>query len=183
MFEEWVTLLDFPLYQISNTGDVINKETGRYLAKSITKQNIVKVALINSRGRFTRSVALLVANVFVAGKNDLFDTPIHLDGDLHNCEATNLMWRPRWFAYQYHRQFTHHKEFCLETIGRAGPIIEPQTNTIYETVYDAAVSNGLLITEVNYRSGLTNYLEKRVWPTHQVFDFGIRQPSNFESEY
>lgn len=172
--EEWVTLLNFPMYQISNYGNVLNKNTGKKVAISYNKQNVAKVALINDNGRHTRSVAVLVANIFVHGQNDIFDTVIHLDGDLRNCEATNLMWRPRWFAYQYHRQFTYHKELCLNVLGQAGPIIEKKTNTMFSNVYEVCISYGLLIQEVNYKTSLTNELEKRVWPTNQIFDFGSR---------
>lgn len=182
MFEEWVTLLDFPMYQINNMGDIVNQQTGKQLSKSITKQNIVKVSLINNQGRFTRSVALLVASIFVAGRNDIFNTPIHLDGDLFNCEASNLMWRPRWFAYQYHRQFTHNRDICIELFGQAGPLIESLTNTFYFNVYEACITNGLLMEEVNYKSGLTNPLEKKVWPTNQIFDFGSRQNTSLFSK-
>lgn len=175
MFEEWVTLLNFPMYQISNFGNLINRNTGKNVAISYNKQNIAKVALVNDNGRHTRSVAVLVANIFVYGQNDIFDTVIHLDGNLKNCEASNLMWRPRWFAYQYHRQFTHHKEMCLDILGQAGPVIEEATNTMYYNVYEVCTSNGLLIKEVNYKTNLTNELEKKVWPTGQIFYYGSRQ--------
>lgn len=176
MYEEWVTLIEFPMYQISNLGQIKNKKSDKLVALSTTRQNVVKVALVSDHGRFTRSVAVLVAHIFVHGYNDIFNTPIHLDGDLSNCEATNLMWRPRWFAYQYHRQFTHNLEL-MDVIGQAGPVIETATSMAYYNVLEAATTNGLLMQEINYKSALVtpDILEKKVWPTGQIFEFGNRR--------
>lgn len=171
MFEEWVTILEFPAYKISNFGNVMNQETQRPVACSLTKQGVVKVALTNPVGRFTRSVAVLVAHIFVHGYNDIFNTLIHLDGDLKNCEASNLMWRPRWFAYQYHRQFTHHYVACVEIMGQAGPVFEINCNTVYNNVLDAAMFNGLLIRELTFKIWEQNLETKAVWPTGQIFSF------------
>jgi hypothetical protein len=185
MYEEWVTLLEFPMYQVNNLGHIKNKKVDRFVATSLTRQNVVKVALVNERGRFTRSVAVLVAHIFVHGYNDIFNTPIHLDGDLTNCEATNLLWRPRWFAYQYHRQFTHNQE-VMGLIGQAGPIIESATSMAYYNIFEVATTNGLLMQEINYKAGLqaVDELEKKVWPTGQIFEFGNRKTHPlYKSEY
>lgn len=54
----------------------------------------------------TKSVALLVAQEFLPrAKSPLYNTPIFLDGDKTNCAASNLMWRPRWYAVCYHKMF------------------------------------------------------------------------------
>lgn len=169
MDEEWVVLFEFPMYEISNLGNVANRKTGKPVAKSLTRQNLVKVALINERGRFTRSVASMVARIFVSGYNDLFNTIIHLDGDLSNCEATNLMWRPRWFTYQYHRQFTAQRDICIDDLGQMGPIYEQAANMRYANVFEAAVTNGLLIRDIFHRTN--DPYNRQVWPTRQVFEF------------
>jgi hypothetical protein len=169
MDEEWVTIFEFPMYQVSSLGNVINRNTGRRVSTSLTRQKIVKVALINERGRYTRSVALLVANIFVYGRTDILNTPIHLDGDLQNCEATNLAWRPRWFAYNYHRQFLKNKDSTIDYISELGPVYETNTNMHYKNIAEAAMLNGLLIKEIFQSSNNTG--SKRVWPTGQIFEF------------
>lgn len=58
----------------------------------------------------TRSVARLVARYFVQLAHPSFNAPIHRDGERTNCYAENLLWRPRWHALHYHRQF-HDPEF------------------------------------------------------------------------
>jgi hypothetical protein len=171
MLEEWVTILEFPAYKISNYGNIVNQLTHRPIALSVSNRGILKVSLHNNVGRFTRSVAILVSRVFVTGYNDIFNTLIHLDGNHQNCEASNLMWRPRWFAYQYHRQFTHHKEDCIELLGRAGPVIEPHRNLMYRDILEVAVVNGLLIRELTYKTWLQDEDGQGVWPTGQVFNF------------
>jgi hypothetical protein len=179
MHEEWVVLLEFPMYEISNFGNIINRATGRLVAKSTTRQNVVKVALINGRGRFTRSVAVMVGHIFVPNHSDLFNTIIHLDGDLSNCEATNLMWRPRWFTYQYHRQFTAQREICIDDLGLMGPIYEKATNLQYANVYEAAISNGLLIRDIFHRTNDPDIHNKQVWPTRQIFEFEDQRGLDF----
>ena len=182
MDEEWVTIFEFPMYQVSNLGNIINRNTGKYVSTSLTRQKIVKVALINERGRFTRSVALLVANVFVYGRTDILNTPIHLDGNLINCEATNLHWRPRWFAYNYHRQFIKNKDSMIDYISELGPVYEFNTNMQYKNIEEAAMQNGLLIKEIFQRSNSDG--NKKVWPTGQIFEFeDQRSPVNLLSEY
>jgi hypothetical protein len=180
--EEWVTIYDFPKYEISNLGNVSNRRSGKLVAKSVTHQQVVKVALINERGRFTRSVSVLVANVFVYGRTDIFNTPIHLDGDLKNCEATNLAWRPRWFAYQYHQQLSNRRTRLVDEFSQFGPLYEPSTHMRYDNVLEAAIMNGLLIKDIVYRTN--DPLHKRVQPTGQVFEFENQGPDQkIESEY
>lgn len=177
MDEEWVVIYDFPNYMISSLGNVSNRVTGRLVSTSCNRQQLVKVALTNERGRFTRSVALLVANVFVYGRTDLFDTPIHLDGDVKNCEATNLAWRPRWFAYQYHQQFSRHKTRLVSDLSQLGPIYERSSHMRYTNVAEAAMMNGLLIRDIFYRTN--DPFDKKVQPTGQVFEFEDQRGTGF----
>jgi hypothetical protein len=160
--EEWVVLLDFPIYEISSLGSIRNRNTGKLVSTSLTKQNVVKAYLVRDGKQYTRALGVLVATVFVHGYNDLFNTVTHLNGDLSDCSAMNLAWRPRWFAYQYHRQFHNPEQHdvCFGNLGLYGPIYELNTNVCYPTIADACVTNGLLIREVfarindNYNDGV-----------------------------
>jgi hypothetical protein len=170
MSEEWVTLIDFPMYHINMSGEIVNRRNNRQLAPSVNGHGVVKVGLFRDGKQYTRSVATLVASIFVSGRNENFNTVIHLDGDLSNCHVDNLMWRPKWFTYVYHRQFSdpNQREVCLHQLGLIGPIYDIRDNTYYENILDAAMTNGLLIRDVFARTMDVNN-NNQVWPTGQEF--------------
>ena len=143
----WHELEEFPDYAVNDKGEVANIKTGMPRKTSINQHGIVKISLYkNSRELYTLSVARLVAEAFVEGKTEFFNTPIHLDGDRENCRADNLMWRPRWFAVQYHRQFEsdvfHHMDVH---------IVDVETGKEFYSVKDACMHFGLYYNDV-YRS-------------------------------
>lgn len=160
MRERWEEIPDFPDYAVSDMGNIANIKTGMPRRTSINQQGIVKISLYQGRELFTRSVAPLVAEAFVEGETTFFNTPIHLDGDRENCKAVNLMWRPRWFAVQYHRQFE------VDTFHKMDVTIEEvHSGRVYYSVKDACTDLGLLYNDV-YRS----YLNERPVPmTRQEF--------------
>lgn len=146
MRERWHELEEFPDYAVSDLGHVHNIKTGMPRKTSINQQGIVKISLYQGRELITRSVAVMVAEAFCEGKTNFFNTPIHLDGDRENCRADNLMWRPRWFAVQYHRQFEsdvfHQMDVRIEDL---------ETGKQYESVKEACMDLGLYYNDV-YRS-------------------------------
>lgn len=161
MSEEWEVIDEFPDYAVSSFGRVVNIKTDMPRKTSINQQGIVKISLYIGRELITRSVAVLVAEAFVKGQTNLANTPIHLDGDRENCRADNLMWRPRWFAVQYHRQF-HSEEFHNSDVA----IRDVETGVEYESVKEACTALGLYYNDV-YRS----YVHGRPVPfTLQVFE-------------
>lgn len=161
MGELWVPIKEFPSYSISSYGRVVNEDTKRPIKRSFTKQGALKVGLVRGGTQYTRSVTVLVAEAFVEGKTDVFNTPIHLDGDHMNNNAENLAWRPRWFAWQHTRQFTQVDKYK----GR-GPIREVGKRRVYVDVVDAAIMNGLLFEDI-WRSIQIN---KSTFPTWQQFE-------------
>lgn len=141
----WEELEEFPDYAISENGDIVNIKTGAPRRVSMNQQGVCKISLYDSGGRLvTKSVALLVANLFVRRDDrPTFDTPIHLNGDKMNCRADNLAWRPRWFAIKYHKQFRSEHFYAARAV-----IIDLDTEEVYETVRDACVANGLYYQDV-----------------------------------
>lgn len=146
MPERWAELDEFPDYAISDLGNVANIKTGMPRRTSINQQGIVKISMYKGRELCTRSVAPMVAEHFVEGETPLFNTPIHLDGDRLNCAASNLMWRPRWFAVQYHRQFDIDEFHAMDV-----HIEEFETGKEFYSVKDACIHFGLHYNDV-YRS-------------------------------
>ena len=161
MDEEWDVIHEFQSYKISSFGRVLNRDTGREIKPSYTKQGAAKVGLMDGGSQFTRSLKVLVADAFVPGRSEEFDTPIHLDGDQKNCAAINLLWRPRAFAWRYARQFIgisiHHNR---------GPVVDVETGMVYSTMFEAAKKNGILVADI-WR---TIIVDVKAFPTQQRFE-------------
>lgn len=160
MQEEWREILEFPGYSVSNTGFVHNDETDRMMTRHVNQRGIVNVSFNKKKVQYKRSVSVLVATAFVTAARSLeFDTPINLDGDRFNNRADNLLWRPRWYATQYFRQFRE------EPQGIARPIEEVKTGEVFETSWIAALTYGLLDLEIVKAIANRTY----AWPTYQRF--------------
>lgn len=158
--DEWRDILSFPGYSVSDTGFVMNEETGRTMRTTSNQRGIVNVGLRREGIQYKRSVAVLVAEAFIMTARSLaFDTPINLDGDRCNNRAINLVWRPRWFAIKYFQQFNR------SPMGFNKALEELKTHEKFETLWEAAITFGLLEMDL-FRSLID---ETVVWPTYQRF--------------
>lgn len=158
--EIWVDVFDFPGYALSNWGRVLNKNTGCQVKPHYNTRGIVMVGLMKNGIQAKRSLSVLVATAFVSRpRNPSFDTPIHLDGDRDNNYASNLMWRPLWFARKYSQQFSDDHPTCLEVIE------DVETGEVYQSSLHASMVNGVLDFDI-YMSMLNNTY---VFPTGQIF--------------
>lgn len=140
---EWAVIPEFPRYSVSDDGLVMNNETDHILsARPIRRDGRLQVGLMRDGIQVTRTVARLVAVPFVPNPDPYrSDTPIHLDGDLTNCAAYNLAWRPRWFAKTFTRQFR---------LGMSDtpPIRNLDTGETYSGVWELVKKYGVLRLEV-----------------------------------
>lgn len=148
---------------------VVQNERGRVLTQVDSRRGSY-VALWRSNIQFNRMTSRLVAEAFVPRPDygffkATFDTPINLDGDRMNNSASNLMWRPRWFAIKYHRQFS-------QKWNQGSHILDVSTDQIYNNVLEVAMSFGLLAVEVFVEAcnhGVYGPGDRGVWPTGQHF--------------
>lgn len=167
MDQKWRPIEDFVGYSISDHGLVRNDETDRLVARRVNNRGIAYVGITRNYQQTTVSVARLVANAFLESHpNEAFDTPINLDGDRINNRVWNLMWRPRWFAVKYHRQFFRGWD------KEKGEIEEVQTLEIFEKPLLAAIEYGLLALDISINAwNRTHHGDEhsRVWPTGQRF--------------
>lgn len=160
---EWRTIADFPTYSISDEGYVRHNDLGHILKHQVNQQGIPHVGLVSSHDgiQYKRGIALLVAKAFLPPPVPLhFDTPINLDGDRFNNHIDNLMWRPRWFAIKYHKQFKNTDR------GFVVPIIDTTTGERFDNSFEAAVKYGLLDKEI----ALAFFNRTYVFPTGQRFE-------------
>lgn len=158
---EWKTIKNFPRYAVSERGEVRNLKTERLLKIKVNQYGVVGVGLMDNGIQFHRSVPLLVARAFLPCSRPAFDTPINLDGDRYNNVLSNLMWRPRWFAIAYNRQF---KEAFPDAI--TVPIVDINDPTIgFPNSFTCSTNLGLLEKDLVLSILNRTY----VWPTYQEF--------------
>ena len=141
--EEWVTVNSFPQYEVSTLGHIRNRKTERIMQTKLNQYGVLGVKLMKDSYQFHRSVPLLVAAAYLRKPNPAFDTPINLDGDRNNNAVSNLMWRPRWHAVAYHKQFN---EPYSDPINRR--IVDCHSGAIYENSWQCAMANGLLESDI-----------------------------------
>jgi hypothetical protein len=156
---------EFPGYYVNTEGEVRNNFTLRIMTPHMNNHGVVCVSLLDRDGvQRQRSLAKLVATAFLPKPECIsqdFDTPINLDYDRWNCDVDNLMWRPRWFAYQYHQQ----RDFSIK-YDNAAPIRDLETWEVYQGTAEVCMKFGLL--EKHLRRAIV--MELKVFPTMQEFE-------------
>lgn len=163
MSEEWRTILEFPGYQISDMGNVYNLRTRRLMRTNYTQHGHMKINLVDYFGeQFTRSVALLVANAFVEQPNDFCTYLMVLDGNLSNVEASNLAWRPRWFAWRYTRQLKIPQPVHFHNL----PVHNFLNGEDYESIIEAGMTNGELFQDI----WDSTYKGNEIYPYGSVYE-------------
>jgi hypothetical protein len=158
----WVPVEGFPGYSINPLGQVSRDSTGRLLVPRYNQYGVPYVGLMREWQQCSRSLPRLVARAFLPSPSDIFDTPIQIDGDRSNCRADNLMWRPRWYAVLYNRQFEGHR--YDRPINE--PVRETQEREKFPNSLVAACRYGLLEREVV----LSVVNRTPAWPTYQYFE-------------
>jgi len=145
MQEEWLEIEDFPGYYVSNYGYVRSEHSDRMLTLSPVQYGMPTVGLMRDQLQYRRAVSGLVARAFLdEPEREDFNTPIHLDGDRKNCRVDNLMWRPRWFAVNYH------KERITPPFPQWSRDIRlAQTGEIFDNPSQAAQKYGLLERDIH----------------------------------
>lgn len=159
--EQWREIPAFPKYRVSSLGRVENTKTGRMLIPSKNQEGHLKVNLMRDGEAHTRTVNHLVAKLFLPlpERRD-FISVIHLDGDKSNCRASNLAWRPRYFAIKYHQQFGLRSYLEMRM-----PLVDKKTGRQYSSAQEAVVDHGLLLSDIVQSVHNRTF----VWPTYQEF--------------
>lgn len=155
MERRWELVDEFRNYRVSDHAEFVNIRTGNNVRPSRNQLGHAKITLVNEHKPATRSVAVIVANAFLGPPTPPhFDTPIHLDGQLMNCAADNLMWRPRWFAIKFHKQF------YIERFYEYNVHIEDiESGDIFTSVKDVCTTHGLHYVDV-----IRSYVEETYVP-------------------
>jgi hypothetical protein len=156
---DWVKIPEFSNYSINQRGEVRNDDLGHLMRITQNQAGVAMVGLTRDKIQYRRGVAHLVAEMFLdPHPYETFTTPINLDGDRMNCRLENLMWRPRWFAVKYHKQFEIKRP-------RQTPVVDIKTGEEFPDTREAAVKYGLLDKEIFLAAKAKTY----VFPTFQEF--------------
>ena len=160
--EDWKSIELFPDYEISNQGRIRH---GKWIMSlSPNQYGVVQVGMMRDGKQLHRSVPLLVAKAFIPEPGGPFDTPINLNGDRSDNHVDNLVWRPRWFAIKYNRQFRYRYVNSVLT-----PIVDLKSGVVSENSFECAKEYGLLEQDVVLSILNRTY----AWPTYQ--EFGVVQ--------
>lgn len=159
--EDWRPVHEFVGYSVNPLGQVARDSTGRLLQPRFNQDGVPYVGFMREWQQCSRSLPRLVAQAFLEPPSRIFDTPIQLDGDPCNCQADNLMWRPRQYAILYKRQFKIRYENPITAPVRAIHEKEHFSDSLI-----AACRYGLLEREVVLSIANRTY----AWPTYQYFE-------------
>ena len=160
MIEQWKVIPAFENYSVSNLGRIKSEKSGRIMSLTVNQYGVVCIGMMRDGRQYHRSVPLLVAKAFLEPSFEAFDTPINLDGDRHNNRVDNLVWRPRWFAIKYNRQFRDPYQFSIPN-----RVEDIKTGEISENSFECAKRYGLLEQDLV----LSIFNRTYVWPTYQEF--------------
>ena len=89
--EKWLSIEEFPNYEISDFGNVRNRRTGRILQPRKNPKGYNIVSLYDNGLQHTKKIHRLVAKAFCEGFDE--DREVnHIDGNKNNNSKTNLEW-------------------------------------------------------------------------------------------
>lgn len=160
--EVWVPLQDFPGYSVSSHGRVRNDRRDHVLTVLKNRGGVAMVSLVRNGSQTKMGLGKLIARTFIEVPRYPipFDAVIHLDGDNMHNHVNNLLWRPRWFAGVYGRQFKVYQD-------STPPLRDYETREEYENIWEVIVRNGLL-----YRDVMVHAFDLRpIFPTFQRFEW------------
>jgi hypothetical protein len=159
--DDWVPIEGFSEYSVNRFGDVKFDTFDRLIHPHANQTECVYVSLMRDGIQCQRALAPIVAKAFLSDRVQFFDTPINLDGNRWNCAADNLMWRPRWFAIQYHRQFRHRYYNHINQ-----PVKARGEHEVFDNSFAAAIRYGLLERDVV----LSIFNNTYAWPNYMIFE-------------
>ncbi len=163
--DHWVPVQDFPGYSVNTLGHVRKDSSGRILHTRLNQYDVPYVGLMREWRQCIRSLPRLVAIAYLPPPNDVFDTPINLDGDRTNCSVDNLMWRPRWYAVHYVNQF---KDRYPNPI--LAPVRAIETEEVFADSLAAACRYGILFYNI-LRKPRVSISEKKTTPLCNIGEF------------
>jgi hypothetical protein len=143
--EEWVEIEDFPGYIISNLGNIQHKDRPNTNRKvGINHQGFPTIVLFRGQTRYVRHVNKLVAQAFLEPPQYRDMIAIwHIDGDLLNCQADNLLWDRRDRVLEWNEM---HRSG--QPRYRTKNVMDNATGRVYTSAYECGMHVGELETAI-----------------------------------
>lgn len=91
MTKEWVTIKEFPKYEISKNGRVRNKETEHIKTPSRGGRGYPVVSLWHDKKQYLRTIHILLGRAFIPNPDEKPQIN-HIDGNKENYALDNLEW-------------------------------------------------------------------------------------------
>lgn len=169
MNEEWVVIPNFPRYEVSSESRFRNVDTGKILQVTPNQFGDLTIGFMRDGRQYRRSAKVIVARAFVLGEDYKFNTPILLDGNKNNIHHSNIVWRPRWLAWEYVRQFDNDRQPIWYFHGP----LEDRAGNRYDTVFQCSTEIGSLCKDIvrSIREGTP------VFPGGEIFHY-VKKPKH-----
>lgn len=148
MQDLWRPIPGFEWYEISRDGLVRRLLPHEHIMATYTlPDGSLGIKLFLGGRQHQKLIRRLVAEAFCLKPSETCDTVIQKDYNKMNCNAENLAWRPRWFAWRYyHQQFD---PILPEWTYK--PVRNIMTNMVHANVVEAGMADGITWSEV-YKS-------------------------------
>lgn len=158
----WKRISEYPIYEVSDVGEVRNSETGRIL-KPRSVNGYSHVTLCDKDGHHQRSIHRLVATEFIPNPTN---RPMvnHIDGNRTNNQVDNLEWctnsENMKHAYRTGLQKVIPSQIAYSLSKsrevRQRPVQNIETGITYESIVDCAKSENITPSAISYHlSGVT----------------------------
>ena len=161
--EIWKDINNYEIYQISNLGNVKNKNTNRIIKKCFTIDFYHRVNLVNNLGQKNFRVHRLVANAFITNIYNK-ETVNHINGIKTDNNIKNLEWATR------KEQTEHAMRTGLFNPPPSKKVIDTKTKIIYNSLKDVSILFNINIVTLRsklngIRKNNTNYEYIRIRDT------------------
>lgn len=147
MEETFVAIQGFPNYSVSDHGRVISHRRGREMSGTPNQWGVYSVGLTEDGVIVRIPIKNLVARHFVDGESEIFNSAVLKDTNQRNLHHTNIVWRPRWFAWEYTHQWKDPGILLYH-----GSLVDLDGGGAYDSPQECAMANCLLVRDIVVRA-------------------------------
>lgn len=155
--EKWHIIHEFPQYMVSDYGRIKKVDSVNPRKLTVNAKGFPIIVLFGKGGgesktRYLRQINKLVAEAFLElpAYND--ETYVwHKDGNLENCEASNLKWETRSRVLEWNEM---HR--TKEPQYNTGPVRNTRTGKEYDNAFECAMDEGRIESDIVIRADKGN---------------------------